>query len=89
MAMQSAWVLSQILIARQADLLTDKGMAAAGVDYAKQWKIHFANRIHAASLFAQFAMRPWAVAMLLPIVKVFPRLLTFGAKLSGKIKLIV
>ena len=31
-------------------------------------------------------MRPWAVATLLPLLKKFPGILTFGAKLSGKVK---
>ncbi|HEV2613848.1 MAG TPA: NAD(P)/FAD-dependent oxidoreductase [Gammaproteobacteria bacterium] len=77
MAMQSAWLLSQNLLTHQNKILAAK-------NYTQQWHANFAKRIYAASLFAQFAMRPSAVALLLPILKKFPGLLTFGAKLSGK-----
>ena len=89
MAIQSAWLLSQILLVRQNEILSGKNSADAGQDYTKQWNAHFANRIHAAAVFAQLAMRPWAVGMILPILKLFPSILTFGAKLSGKVKQVV
>jgi flavin-dependent dehydrogenase len=89
MAIQSAWILSQILLVHQNEILSDKHSAKAGQDYTKQWNTHFANRIHAAAIFAQFAMRPWAVEMILPLLKMFPAILTFGAKLSGKVKQVV
>jgi flavin-dependent dehydrogenase len=89
MAMQSAWLLSQILIRRQKDMSTEKGRLAVGKEYSKQWHKHFATRIHAAALFAQIAMRPWSQATMLLLVKRFPVLLTFGAKLSGKIRQVV
>lgn len=82
MAMQSAWLLSQIL-------QSEKNLDLAGYKYAKQWNRHFANRIHVAALFAQFAMRPRMVSLLLPIISRFPELLTFGARLSGKINQVV
>jgi acyl-homoserine lactone acylase PvdQ len=56
-----------------------------GQVYTQEWNRHFKKRIRAAALFAQFAMRPWVVTSLLPIMQMFPGLLTFGAKLSGKI----
>ena len=89
MAIQSAWVLAQVLLARQYEILSDKNTANAGEDYTKKWDLHFANRIHFAAVFAQLAMRPWAVNTLLPIVKLFPSILTLGAKLSGKIKQVI
>ncbi len=89
MAMQSAWLLSQTLLAHQNDVLSGKNRVEAGQDYTKQWNAHFANRIHAAAIFAQLAMRPWAVKMTLPILKLFPSMLTFGAALSGKTKQVV
>jgi flavin-dependent dehydrogenase len=89
MAMQSAWLLAQILRAHQNEILSNKNSADAGRDYAKQCRAHFANRIHAAAVFAQFAMRPWAVDMILPVLKRFPSILTVGAKLSGKAKQVV
>jgi menaquinone-9 beta-reductase len=89
MAMQSAWVLSEILIAHKNKLTEDGTFANAGALYSKQWSKHFATRIHAAALFAQLAMRPWSQALILSVIKRFPRLLTAGAKLSGKIQQIV
>ena len=89
MAMQSAWILSQVLLTHQNEILSSKNAAEAGDAYTKQWNAHFANRIHAAALFSQLAMRPWVVATMLPIMKLFPGILTFGAKLSGKIKQVV
>lgn len=90
MAMQSAWLLSQILITGQKDIMAGKGVNEAGAEYAKQWHQHFASRIHAAAIFARLAMMPsWAISMMGPIVKHFPSILTFGAKLSGKNKQVV
>ncbi len=78
MAMQSAWLLSQLLI-------NQKDVAEVGKNYSKQWKTHFAKRIYAAACFAQLAVRPWTASILLPLLKCFPGILTFGARLSGKI----
>lgn len=86
MAMQSGWLLSQILIHRQKEILLNATISKAGKDYSKQWTTHFAKRIYAASLFAQLATRPWASHMILPFLKRFPGILTLGAKLSGKIQ---
>lgn len=87
MAMQSAWLLSEILIKHQKDLMSKP--SDAGEEYIKRWHIHFANRIHIAALFAQFAMRPWAIGAVASIFKQLPSLLTFSAKLSGKVKQVV
>jgi len=79
MALQSAWLLSQALLKS----------SHAGQAYTQQWRAYFSKRIHAAALFAQVAMRPWAAATVLPLLKQFPSILTFGAKLSGKVKLVM
>jgi flavin-dependent dehydrogenase len=84
MAMQSAGLLAQLLVARQKEVLNDQNFSDAGRDYTKKWHSHFATRIRAAALFAQLAIRPQAVTLLLPIIKRFPGILTYGAKLSGK-----
>jgi flavin-dependent dehydrogenase len=77
MAMQSAWLLSQRLIEGRGNL------AVAGRLYAKDWHNAFATRIRAAAAFAHLAMWPGA-ARVLPLVKRFPEILTWGARLSGK-----
>lgn len=85
MALQSAWLLSQALLKTNKNF-QEQALFNAGQAYAKQWHAHFSKRIYAAAFFAQIAMRSRAVATLLPILKQFPGFLTFGAKLSGKIK---
>ncbi len=85
MAMQSAWLLSQIL--NQTEIRSKNQFHEAGQVYIQQWNAHFANRIYAAACFAHLAMRPWAASLLLPWLKRFPALLTLGAKLSGKTQL--
>ncbi len=85
-AMQSSWLLSQILLAEKKETLTRQRLDVIGQAYSKKWHAQFANRIRAAALFAQVATRPHLVKLLLPIFKRFPSLLTYGAALSGKIK---
>ncbi|WP_231865898.1 NAD(P)/FAD-dependent oxidoreductase [Legionella fallonii] len=89
MAMQSAWILASTLLRRQGKLMTEAERNKAGEEYSKQWYKHFATRIHAAALFSQVAMRPWSQAVMIQLIKYFPGILTYGAKLSGKIKQVV
>jgi len=89
MAIQSAWLLSQILLEHQKEIQSGKNITDAGLDYTQQWNAYFANRIYAAAVFAQLTMRPSTMSLILPILKQFPSILTFGAKLSGKIKQVV
>ena len=85
-ALQSAWLLSQVLIKHYPTQNFD----AAGQAYTQLWRKHFASRIYASTVFARLAMMPpFAIQLMLPIFKLFPSLLTFGAKLSGKIQQIV
>lgn len=84
MAIQSAWLLSHLLISRQADRSASQVMAEIGNKYANEWKALFATRIRAAASFAHVAMRPPATALCIPLFKRFPALLTWGAHLSGK-----
>ena len=88
MAMQSAWLLAEILIAHQHEIIAGNN-ANAGEVYAKRWREHFTTRIAAAAVFAQFAMRPWLIKPMLPLFSYFPRLLSLATKLSGKIKQVV
>lgn len=84
MAIQSAWLLCRGLIACKTDLTSRRHLADTGRDYAAKWSQAFAFRIHAAALFAAFAVHPGARALVRPLVKEYPGLLTFGAYLSGK-----
>ena len=82
MAMQSAWLLAERLIT-----LHDEQAVARS--YTRAWRQSFAPRIRAAAAIAQWAMRPRLVAVTLPFLQTWPNLLTFGAWLSGKSKLVV
>ena len=84
MAIQSAWLLCERLTARRREALTHAALEEVGRDYAVAWRRGFAPRIRAAALFAQLAMRPAAVALLLPLLRLFPTVLTLGAWWSGK-----
>jgi flavin-dependent dehydrogenase len=78
MAMQSGFALAHALTST-ADL-TDAHRA-----YATRWHRLFARRIHAAAAIANWAMRPAAVALALPLLNAFPVVLTEGARTSGKV----
>lgn len=84
MAMQSAWLLCQCLTAGRAGLLSGRVVDAVRDDYAAAWRRILAPRIHAAALIAHWAMRPAAVACTLPLLRLFPGVLTAGARFSGK-----
>lgn len=77
MAMQSASLLCERLI-------TSEDIAAVRRDYAAAWRRTLAPRIHAAAVIAHWAMRPQAVACVSPLLRMFPGVLTAGARLSGK-----
>ena len=84
MALQSGWMLGGILSS-----LEDTGPASrarAGAAYSAAWRRQFQGRILAAGAFARLAAVPGGAAIAGPVVDVFPRILTFGARLSGKTK---
>lgn len=84
MAMQSAWLLCERLTAGPVDRLSRQVVDAVRGDYATAWRRTLAPRIHAAALIAHWAMRPQAVACALPLLRLFPGVLTAGARFSGK-----
>jgi menaquinone-9 beta-reductase len=84
MAMQSAWLLARRLIAWRAAGAAPGQLASVGADYAAAWRRSFAPRVYASAALAQWAMRPAAVHGALPLVQCFPRILTLGARLTGK-----
>jgi flavin-dependent dehydrogenase len=88
MAMQSGWLIARAVLDGR-EPLTRGGRDRAGAAYAAAWKRSFAARLRAAALFAQVALRPRFGRRLLPIIERFPRVLTFGAKLSGKARQVV
>ena len=72
MAVQSSGLLARLLISGRPQ------------DYAANWHRRFAPRIRAATLFANLAMRDDTRAMSLAVVRRFPALLAWGARISGK-----
>jgi flavin-dependent dehydrogenase len=81
MAIQSSGLLAQCLI---ADGRATSDRMRAGADYAAAWRRRFAPRIHAAGFFAHLAMRDELRAASLAVIRRFPGLMTWGARLSGK-----
>jgi menaquinone-9 beta-reductase len=84
MAMQSAWLLCERLTAVSVNALSGQVVGALRDDYAAAWRRTLAPRIHAAALIAHWAMMPAAVACALPLLRLFPGVLTAGARFSGK-----
>jgi flavin-dependent dehydrogenase len=83
-AMQSAWLLARRLIAwRDAGGIRDD-LPAVGLSYARAWRRWFAPRVRAGAIIAQWLVRPTPVAALMPLLRSFPRLLTLGARFTGK-----
>ena len=88
MAMQSAWLLCRRLLECRDGIADRDAIDAVGRAYARDWKDAFAPRIRAAAMLAHFTMQPGA-ALALPVVRRFPQVLTWGARLSGKATQIV
>jgi flavin-dependent dehydrogenase len=86
MALQSAWLLTRQLIARGPK---HRDWHAVGVEYARAWRRAFGLRLAAASLIANWAMRPVLTGPSLPVVHAFPAILSLAATLSGKVSRIV
>ncbi len=86
MAMQSAWLLAERLIAAGPNYCRWDGV---GRDYARAWRRAFTARVRAAAVYAHWAMRPNAVAASVPLLRAFPAVLGWAARLSGKASRIV
>ena len=86
MALQSAWLLCQHLLApgsrrEESDVVWQRRVAQR---YAAQWRQQFQTRVQLASVFAHIAMRPMLAAPLLKLVNAWPGVLTWGAVHAGK-----
>ncbi len=82
---------------QSAALLCDRLTACVGVpdaaqqaaiqqDYAADWRRTFAPRLRLAALFAHAAMRPGAAAAMMALCRLWPGLLTRGARWGGKVR---
>ena len=88
MAMQAAELLVEELTPQRGKLHQAEVRDAIGARYQRRWRKAFATRIRAAATIAHWAMRPTAVQATLPLLKVMPAALSWGARLSGKVKLV-
>jgi len=88
MAIQSAFVLADVLNVERPGLIDARSAAAAQAaslrQYERLWRRRFARRLRIAAAFAHLAMRPAASAAAWPLVRAWPGLLTQGAHWSGK-----
>jgi flavin-dependent dehydrogenase len=89
MAIQSAWMLCELLIPRRAELVAGRAADEVGRHYAARWRRSFTARIRVAALFAHIAMRPRATAALLALVRRWPGILTTSARLGAKVHRVV
>ena len=93
MAIQSAWLLCERLLAREGELRGGdswvRAVADVGRDYAAIWRRSFVPRIRLAAVFAHLAMRPGASRPLLPLLQRWPGVLTSGARLGAKVRHVV
>ena len=85
MAIQSAWMLAQLLIRQGRADLDPRALARLRRQYAQAWRRDFAPRIHIAALFAHLAMRPALSGGAAALIGRFPQLLTHAARWSGKV----
>lgn len=90
MAIQSAWLLSDQLIAHRAQATASAAMrsdwSSLGAGYTHAWRENFGPRLRFAAVCAHLAMRPQMAAPLLPLLQRWPGLLTSGARLAGKVR---
>ena len=92
MALQSAWLLAGELLGVKGSVQavpvstpSVKTQALIARRYAKQWRREFAPRLRLAAAFAHVAMRPALSQALLWTARARPSLLTWGARLGGKV----
>ena len=89
MAIQSAWQLCELLIPRRAELVASRGADEIGRRYAATWRLSFTARIRIAALYAHLLMRPHATAVLLPMLRRWPGVLTASARIGAKVHRVV
>ncbi|WP_031596943.1 NAD(P)/FAD-dependent oxidoreductase [Ferrovum myxofaciens] len=87
MAIQSAFLLSEQLNAWRARInptFSNQVLESLRHNYEVAWRNNFSRRIRVATLFAHLFMRPLTSRIVTGGLERFPRLLTEGARWSGK-----
>jgi flavin-dependent dehydrogenase len=88
MALQSAALLCSHLLGHRGATAVPDAAVQAELEraYAASWRHQFAPRLRLAAAFAHLAMRPRSAAALMQLLRVWPRLLTQGARWGGKVR---
>ncbi len=84
MALQSGWLLAGELERWRREGGRGADLPAAAARYARLWRRNFGPRLLAAAWLARWATRPAAVRLTLPVLRLAPAILTWGARASGK-----
>ena len=87
MALQSAWLLcAHLQTAKTNHAKQDYAWQIETANkYSTQWRRCFAPRLKFAATFAHMMMRPIPASSLFALFKLWPGMLTIGAKLAGKV----
>jgi flavin-dependent dehydrogenase len=87
-AIQSAALLCERLIAhpelRAAATSSARALKGVRDEYAQAWRNNFSRRLFVAAAFAHVFMRPFSTRIAATLLEHFPRLLTEGARWTGK-----
>jgi flavin-dependent dehydrogenase len=88
MALQSAALLCSHLLGHLGPVAVPDAAVQAELQraYAASWRRQFAPRLRLAAAFAHLAMRPRSSAALMQLLRLWPRLLTLGARWGGKVR---
>jgi hypothetical protein len=87
--MQAGWLLAERLTAWHRQGRPTAALPSVAREYTADWRRSFLPRLQASQVLAHWAMRPAAVAAVLPLLQCFPRLLTWGARWSGKARNVI
>ncbi|MDF1753489.1 MAG: NAD(P)/FAD-dependent oxidoreductase [Verrucomicrobiales bacterium] len=85
LAMQSSWLLSEEWIAAGKDASQQE----VAHSYQKKWLKCFGTRVRSSFIFAHLAMNPTTGSVMNLALQACPRLLSYGAALSGKSKVVI
>lgn len=84
MALQSGWLLAEELA--KIDLRDPEARRDAGRRYGRAWRRQFATRIRLASALGHLAVWGPSAARAERLARMFPSMLSLGARVSGKTK---
>jgi flavin-dependent dehydrogenase len=87
MAVQSAALLCGQLLACDGAVPDATRQAEVQRAYTAAWRASFVPRLRLAAVFAHLAMRPRGTALLMALSRLWPGLLTQGARWGGKVRL--